>query len=389
MLEDSLREMFAARVESAPSTQRAADRAVRRGRAIRRRRAAASSLAAALALTVTVGTTSMLGGWWRLGEGGQPSVVTGFNADPARTATAGPERTPPTPGPENDIGLDLRVGDQLWTSDGRQLRLTGVGQVARAYRVPSGWVYGGATSVRLLRHDGTSVSLSGDDDRWVLSPDGDQIAFIAGTVLYVADLRPTGLAVRGSLDVPPTAAPVAFVGDRVAVSVAALGFDVLDPVQRYTPAWNPQVVDVYGSHGETVAGLVRSTDQKKSCVAELTRTDTGLQPARTGGCDLAPSGSGPPARLAPGGDLLAVPGTSTVDVVDLGRALRGQNAVAHCPVRTVVTPAWADARTLVAADDRGVVRCRTDGAEQVVKPPEGIGTGWDLVPRLTFPIDAG
>lgn len=395
MIEDSLREMFAAKAGSAPSTREVAARAIRRGRVIRRRRAAASSLAVALALVVTVGAVSSLGGWWRTDGERRPGGVAGFHPAPDGDAVP-PEAAPaPTPGPENGIGLDLRVRDLLWTSDGRRLRLTGVGEVTRSYRVPTGWVYGGATNIRLLRPDGTSISLPGNDDRWVLSPDGDRIAFVVGTVLHVADLRTTGLAVRGSVDVPPAAEPVAFVGNRVAVSVDSLGFDVLDASGAYPPVWNPDVVAVYDSRDETATGLVRRAGELRTCLAQLRRTGAGLRAEQTGACDLGLDAGDPPGtdagelppRLAPGGSWLAAPDGGGMKLVDVARAQRGEPAVVSCAVHSRVAPAWADARTVVAGDGRGVVRCHTDGSQQVVAVPKGVGASWELVPKMVAPAD--
>lgn len=384
MLEESLREMFAARVEYAPSTHEVAARAIRRGRAIRRRRTVASSLAAATALVLTIGAVGSFGGWWQVEERGRPGTAAGLDPLPEGTATSEAAPTP-TPGPENGIGLDLRVGDLLWTSDGRQLRLTGVGEVLRSYRVPDGWVYGGAANVRLMRPDGTSVSLSGEEDRWVVSPDGGRIAFVVGTALYVADLRATGLAVRASRNVPPAATPVAFVGDRVAVSAGSLGFDVLDPAKADPPAWNPDVVAIYGSQQDTAIGLVRLPGQPGFCVAQLTRTGAGLRPEATGACDLGLDTAGSPPRLAPDGAWLAAADAGRINLVDLTRALRGHRAVVSCQVRSRATPAWADAGTLVTDDGSDVVRCHTDGSRQTVALPEGVTAGWELVPKLTTP----
>lgn len=378
MLEDSLREMFAARVESTPPIRDVATEAIRRGRVIRRRRTVASSVAAAMALVVTVGTVSFLGGW-PPEEPGRSGAAVGFTTEQDGQTTSG---TMPTPGPENGIGLDLRVDDRLWTSDGRELRLTGVGRVLRSYRVRDGWVYGGATDVRFLRMDGTSIALSGEEDRWAISPDGDRIAFAIGRTMYVAELRSTGLAVRASRDVPPAATPVAFVGNRVAVSVGSLGFDLLDPAGSDPPSWNPDVVTIYGGDGETATGLVRTANRQGLCVAQLSRTSAGLKAEGTGVCDLAVSTSVAPPRLAPGGAWLAVPGTNGIDLIDLTRSLRGQQNVVSCEVRSRVAPAWADARTLVVADSNGVVRCGTDGRRQTVALPEGVAAGWELVPRF-------
>ena len=54
-----------------------------------------------------------------------------------------------------------------------------------------------------------------------------------------------------------------------------------------------------------------------------------------------------------------------------------------CPVATIVAPAWVDGTTVVGADERDLVRCRTDGTSQVLPLPEGLPRDWNFVPKLT------
>ncbi|MDG4833502.1 hypothetical protein O7627_29960 [Solwaraspora sp. WMMD1047] len=390
-IEDSLRELLAARAESTPPVGDPAGAAIRRGRAIQRRRSVGSALAVAMALVLTVGGISSIGGWWRPGHGTPSGTLIDFG--PAQTTAA----TVPTAGPAGDtgIGLDVRVGDRLWTTDGRQLLLTGVGEVTRIIRVPDGWVYAGASGVRFLRTDGTSVALSGEDDRWVLSPGGDRIAFVIEQVLYVARLRPSGLAVLASVEVPPATAPIALLGDRVVIQVEGRGFDTLDPARAYQPAWNDEVTAVFGVRGDSLAALVRDAGGQAPCLAELRSTGAGLEVIRTGGCGLDLRLDGADGRLAPGGGWLAEPTATQVALVDWDRAVAnptgtGAEQLLSCPIRASVTPTWADDQTVLSADAHGVVRCRTDGSQQAVALPEGVGAGWQFVPRVaTAPTRTG
>lgn len=388
MLEDSLREMFASRVETPPAVDDPAGAAIRRGRRLRRRNAVSSSIAAAVALMITlIGVVSLRG--WAAPDGGgsRPAGLAG-EVDRGSDAPQPPRPTAtpisaPRPGVDTGIGLDLRVGDQLWTTDGRQLPLSGVGEVTRAYRVPSGWVYGGAKKVRLMRTDGSSVALSGEEDRWVLSPDGGRMAFVIGTMLHVADIGPEGMAVRASLDVPPGTLPVAFLGERIVISGAtgaSRGYDILDPVRPRNPTWNAAVAAVYGVHDGAVVGLVRRAG--RSCLAALGSRAAGLQVAHTGTCASGAPADKTVGRLAPDGGWLAEGAPNGLALLDVTRALLGQRMTAYCPVRSAVPPAWADSSTIVGADQRGAVRCRTDGSEQVVPLPPGIGDGWQFVPKM-------
>nr|MDT0658223.1 hypothetical protein [Micromonospora sp. DSM 115978] len=385
-IEDSLREMLAARAESTPPIGDPAAAAIRRGRAVRRRRSTGSALAAALALVLVVGGVTSVGGWWRPGPGTPSGTLIDFGPGP----TAPPAQPQPSPAGDTGIGLDLRVADRLWTTDGRQLHLSGVGQVTRTYRVPDGWVYAGTAGVRFMRTDGTSVSLSGDNDRWVLSPAGDRIAFAIAETLYVARLKPTGLAVLASVEVPTTTAPVALLGSQVVIHVEGLGYDTLDPAQAYEPAWNDEVTAVYGVRGDSLAALVRDEGEPAPCLADLRPTGAGLQVVRTGGCGLDLRLDGAEGRLAPGGGWLAEPTASQVALVDWDRALddpAGVDAqqVLDCPVRESTPPTWADDQTVLTGDARGVVRCRTDGSQQAVALPVGVGTDWQFVPRVAAP----
>ncbi|MGW4466848.1 hypothetical protein [Micromonospora sp. NPDC004704] len=380
MLEDSLRGMFADRTQSLPSINDPAAVAIRRGRAARRRRTAASSVAAALAMLVTVGgivSLRDLSG----GNGGRENPVIAFNGQPDAEPTGPPVE--PRPTTDTGIGLDLWAGDRLWTTDGRSLPLAGVGTVTRIYRVPTGWVYGGAGGIRFLRTDGSSISLSGNRDRWVLSPGGDQLAFVIETALYVARVSDTGLAVRTRVDVPTGTSPVGFLDRSVVVTSDSGGFDVLDPARPHQPNWNTDVTAIYGPHGGVLRGLVSGTGEQRPCLAELRPTGNGLAVERTGTCALDLERGTTGDRITPDGAWLAESRADDVRLVDLGGAVAGRTETVACPVRTTVPPAWADDRTLLTADDRGVVLCRADGTQRVVPLPAGVSAQWQFVPKLT------
>ncbi|WP_147457014.1 hypothetical protein [Micromonospora pisi] len=389
MLEDSLRSMFSERVESPPLINDPASAAIRRGRAARRRRAAASSVAAALALVVTVGGIVSLREVSIPGNGGREGSAIAFNGQPESTPTN--PAVEPQPTVDTGIGLDLWAGNRLWTMDGRTLPLTGVGTVSQIYRVPTGWIYGGTAGIRFMRPDGTSISLRGNDDRWVLSPGGDQLAFVIDTVLYVARVSSSGLAVRTMTPVPAGISPVAFLGQQVVITEESRGFDLVTQNRVYQANWNNKITAVYGSpQGKTLIGLVPGTGPaQRPCLAELQASDTGLVVARTGTCVLDPKLDTTGGRITPDGGWVAEHRAEDVRLVDLTQALAGQDRTVLCPIRTTVAPAWADERTLLAADDRGVVRCGVDGTEKVVPLPSGVTAQWQFVPKLTSNQPAG
>ncbi|MEE6311416.1 hypothetical protein V1634_31780 [Plantactinospora veratri] len=386
MLEDSLRDMFATRVDTPPVPDDPAGRVIQRGRVARRRRTVSSLAAVAAALVLVTAGAASLGGGWLL-ERPSSGPAAGFGADSLAEVTVGPVE-PPVPGRETGIGLDIRSGDQLWTTDGRRLSLAGVGEVTRVYRVPGGWVYAGARQVRFLRPDGTSVALSGEDDRWTLSADGDRLAFQLDTTLYIARVGPTGLALMDHVEVPAGVWPVAVTADRVVVSDGPRGYGFVDlahPARR--PTRDADVTAVYGVRADGLVGLVREESGNRRCLASLALTGGRLQPVRSGGCGLGLRAEAPDGGLAPGGRWLAERRGAEVVLIDIDRVLDGGSTVVACPAAGDVPPVWADDRTVVTGDDKQVVRCRTDGTEEIVPLPDGVSERWQLVPRLTATAD--
>ncbi|GIG85578.1 hypothetical protein [Plantactinospora endophytica] len=385
MLEDSLREMFAAQVDTPPVADDPAGTVIRRGRVARRRRAMGSLVAVGAALVLVTAGAASLGGGWPPDRRSGPAA--GFGVDSLADVTVGPVE-PPTPGRDTGIGLDIRSGDQLWTTDGRRLTLTGVGEVTRIYRVPGGWVYAGAREVRFLRPDGSSVTLSGEDDRWAVSSDGDQLAFQLDTTLHVARIGPAGLALMDSVEVPANTWPVAIAADRVVVSGGSRGYGFVDLArQAQQPARNAAVTTIYGVRGDGLVGLVREEGGSRRCLARIVPTGGKLQPAQSGGCGLGLRAEATEGGLAPDGRWLAERRGAEVALIDVDRVLDGETALVTCPAASDVPPVWADDRTVVTGNDAHVVRCRTDGTEEAVPLPEGVPEDWQLVPRLTAPAD--
>jgi hypothetical protein len=390
-LEDALRQTLAAQVEPQPAMGDPATAAIRRARGIQRWRVMSAGVAVALVLSLVLGGAMSL----------RDQVVPTAGDEPAGPPVTMPGQEPVSVESEpmlaqramaqseaqlRLIGLDLRVGHQLWTLDGKRLQLTGVGLVTRVYRVAVGWVYGGAEHVRLLRPDGNSVLLHSGGDGWLVSPDGSRLAVVKDGRLEVSAIADNGLKPGAAIPVPAGASPVAFAGDHVVIQIGAAGpYDTLVPPAAYRATANKAVVAVYGSAAGTLFGMVRR--DKTLCLAALKAADTGLIVAETGGCtaaavDVARS------RLAPDGRHLAEPARERVLLLNLTQTLGGDRVAVVCPVATVVAPAWVDGTTVVAAGRRAMVRCRTDGTSQELPMPEGLTSDWDFVPALN-PTQAG
>jgi hypothetical protein len=397
-IEDQLREILAARVETSRTVDDPAGRAIRRGRALQRRRALGSGLAAAL--VVVLGLSGAVWIQARLppaagnGPGGGPLVL-GQAASPSPSGGAQPPVALVAPkaspydgrGAVRAIGLDLLVGRQLWTVTGRRYALTGVGQVLQAFRVPLGWVYGGAEQVRMLRLDGSTVTLGAFGPRWLASPDGTRLAFAQSRRLSVHRLGRRGLSGGVTVTVPARTRPVAFAGGQAVIASGDDGdFGSFVPGQPYRPVPAKGLVSVYGVAGDEVAGLVWEGGRAQLCLAALMAGRRGLVEVRRGACRSEPIVGAAKAVLGPDGGWLAEPGPDGTVLVEVDRALRGAERTVSCPVVSTTTPVWLDNTTLVAAAERRVVRCRTDGSTEYLALPDGLPAGWAFVPRL-MPAD--
>jgi hypothetical protein len=419
VLEDELRRAFAARVAAPPALDDPAGRAIRRARVLHRRRVAGSGLAAVTLLTMVLGGAVTLRGQWPAGDGegsvAGPLLPPAPSASPATVPSAVKRRAEPAevvPAGEG-LGVDLRVGHELWSDDGKRFTFTGIDEVTRVYRVPLGWVYGDTERVHLLRADGVSVPLAGPGERWLVSPDGGRLASIAGQKLQVRRIALKGLAPGTTVTVPTGTQLITFAGEHLVIAASASGpFDSLRPEDPYEPTWSTAVVAVYGAVGGRLAGLVRGSGGTV-CLATITAGREGLSVGRKGSCRRAAPSSLPGASaamsatptaqtgaggdtggvttaapgelsgvLAPGGKWLAEPHAGGIALTAFDRALDGEDRPVLCPVDRAVDTAWVDDTTLLVADGRGAVRCRTDGSARPVTLPDGLAADWAFVPRL-------
>jgi hypothetical protein len=398
VIEDRLRETFEAQAALARGVDDPAGRAIRRARAIRRRRTLGSGTAAVACVVL-----ALSGAVWA--QARMPSANGGV-AGPALLPSAVPTGVvngAPAPEPEptasvaapkanlmsaaggvRAIGLDLRVGRQLWTVADRRFTLTGVGPVTRVYRVPLGWVYGGAEQVRLLRPDGTSVPMGRFGTDWLVSADGGRLAYAQGQRLVVYRLSGHGPTAGVTIALPAGARPIAFAGKHVIIGSAGdAAYAAVAPGVAGPPAWNRDVVTVYGAVGDEVAGLVAEDDGPRRCLAALDAV-RGFGIARSGLCRTGREAD-PKAVLAPDGRWLAEAGAECIVLLRFDRALADGRSTVPCPVVSEVPPTWVDAVTLATAEAGRVVLCRTDGTIRRVALPDGTARDWAFVPRLAAP----
>lgn len=378
VLENSLREMFAAQAEHPPPVSDVATTVIRKGRRVRRGRAAVGGMAGVLALAGMVGGVVSLQEWWLAEPDTRTGVVTAVlpPSDPAPAIMEGRE----LPWRGAGRGVEVRLVNRVWTADGQRPLLRAAGLVAQAYRTPHGLVYGGDSDIRIRRGE-EAVDLATGVATWLPSPDGERIAFTSDGEVLVAPLHPGGLGQAQRAAVPAGVTPVAFWGERVVLAGPDPGtFDVWDPSGPFEPAWTRDLVTVYGQVEGDLIVLVGGPGSY--CVAAVPAGETGLRPAGAAGCSRpVPVTADGYGWLAPGGDWLALPSGAHVALV----ALSGDAAAAepvNCPRDPAVTPIWWDERTLLTADDTGVVSCTVDGSVERLGRPDGIGSRFEFVPPL-------
>lgn len=398
MLEDELREMFAARAQTLPAAADPAGRAIRQARrTTRRRRTATGTMTVFAFATVLGGAVAAQGLGAAATTAADPNRVTFQNLFGGEAPVAARQTQLPT----MQLPVDLLVGQQLWTADGQRVNLDHDGDVAMIAKVPDGWVYSDSSTVRLLPNSaGEPVKLSGQAD-WAVSHDGSRVATndqgnLAVTKVTGGD-RGTTVA---SSPVPETAAPVTFFGDRVVVS-SENGFDYWSaaPDSLYTQTWNAELLAVFGSAGANVAvGIVRGKGDLL-CLVDVTAVKKGLKTGAQLGCgDLVGRAMVKMhAALSPDGRLLAVASPSGLQMIDLDKA-RIQAAAnsdkkqaqaqlpalvlrADCPITAVEAVVWSDSRTALAQTDAdGIFACRNDGTKLQVALPPDVQPGWTMIP---------
>lgn len=394
MLEDELREMFAARVQTPPAVADPAGRAVRQARVTQRRRQAVTGTMAVVAFAAVLGGAA---------------AAQGLTAGVASTTDANrvtfqdlfygdqPVASKEAELPTMALPVDLLVGQQLWTSDGKRVNLTYKGAVDQIAKVPDGWVYSDDDAVRLLAAAADKpVTISGRAT-WAVSQDGTRLAANEQGTLTVTKVSGENRgAPLASSPVPKTAEPVSFFGERVLVS-SPKGFDYWSASpSRYSETWNADLLAVFGTSGGTAAvGVVRG-DDSRLCLVDVTAVKDGLKTGARLGCgDLVSTALlSLGAALSPDGRLLAVASKAGLQMIDLQRAREGSvadpsqqpvdlSAAASCPIETTQPLVWSDSATALAQTAaEGILACRVDGTKLKVDMPDDVTPGWTMIPSF-------
>jgi hypothetical protein len=383
MLEDDLREMFGARVRTPPSPSDPAGVAISRGRrGIRSRRLIVATVACVAFVAMLGGAATLKGFWTPPGKFTDVLTYDGlFGRDVVQPDRAGAEL------PLLEVPIDVRVGTDLWTSDGRKLSLTGMAEVIEVIRIPAGWLYTDDFRLRLLTLGGKSVPVRENISSWAVSMDGTRVVTAAAYENLVVTEPATGESKEVTVSKDTRA--VGFAGGHVILQNDESGFDHWNTgVQTYRQTWNNQLLAVYGSASDETIGLVE--EMGSVCLADIAPTEMGWAVGQSLGCGEVLRAAGrdrlgrADVALSPDGRWLAVPSSSGVQVIDIAAARStGELAVAQICQSAPKAPAvWADDQTvLTISATSGIVACGMDGSRGLVALPSGVSTGWSLVPR--------
>jgi hypothetical protein len=383
MLEDDLREMFGARVRTPPSPSDPAGVAISRGRrGVRSRRFTLAAAACVAFVAMLGGAATLKGMWTPPGKAGDVLTYEGlFGRDLDQPDRAGEEL------PIMEMPIDVHVGTDLWTSDGRKLSLTGMSEVIEVIRVPAGWLYTDDFRLRLMTLGGNSVPVRNNVSSWAVSMDGKRVVTAAAHEnLMVTE---PGTNETKEVDIPEEVEAVGFAGGHVILENDVAGFDHWNTsMQTYRQAWNNRLLAVYGSATDETIGLVEEKDSV--CLADIAPTEMGWAVGQSLGCGevLRDAGRDRLGRadvaLSPDGRWLSVPSPSGVQIIDIGSArATGELFVTQtCPSAAKAPAIWADDQTvLTISSTAGIVACGMDGSRGKVPLPSGVSTGWALVPR--------
>ncbi|MEV4513484.1 hypothetical protein AB0K00_31505 [Dactylosporangium sp. NPDC049525] len=370
MIEDALREAFAAKAGTKPPTSLddIADVAIRNaGRIRRRRRVTATGFAAFIVMAVAAVAT------FHVITPGAPTstVARGDTATQASEPKATPntETAPPAAAREVDA-----IDGQGQQSQNVRLKLPDNGTVAAAYKAKDGYLVvntepdGDKQLVLQDEHDNQQV-LVNKASNIAVAKDGKKVAWAQEGKMTIAARTTTpgattattksapadeGLTEQASIDVPQTAVPVTFVGsDLVLGREEGGGFDVWYTDRAYKGSWDATVVRIFGTHPDTrsVYAEVKPVDgDAPMCLAMLTLGQPFKVEHRRCGLPVAAKAGG--GRVSPDGHWFAYPveGLKQVAVLDLTKIFTDAAAKTWTKTWTLkvtTKTVWMNATTFV------------------------------------------
>jgi hypothetical protein len=342
MIEDALRETFAAQASSGPPLDDASDQAERFAAAAMRRAARTrqlNALGTALAGVLVVALVSVATLQAMSARGGEDTGASSVAASSLAATTA-------APAPQNydtnvtgspvPLPIEVVAGGEVYTEDKSRVRITLPDKIkpANMWRVKEGYLVldtAPEAGQRLLLLDtagSLKAMLVSSASRIVVSPAGDRVAWLYSGMMAVAAREPnkTSLATVATIKAPLYTAPVAFLGVNVVLGRTPLESTTFDAysvwypsVSTYTEQWDDTVVRLFGAKpdGSAMYAQVRDPDNAtKICFALLVPDQPFKVTAKT--CGLPePTAAG--GGISPDGRWLAYPvkGESKVAAVDL------------------------------------------------------------------------
>lgn len=336
MIEDALREAFAAKAGTKPPTSLdgIADLAIRNaGRIRRRRRTAVTGFAAFVVMAVAAVTT------FQVLTSSAPSDTV---AHPdLGTQTSEPKATPNTQTAPPAAAREVDAIDgQGQKSQTVRLKLPDNGTVAAAYKAKDGYLVvntetDGDKQLVLQDENDNQQVLVDKASNIAVAKDGKKVAWAQEGKMTIAARTTTpattnattktasaeqGLTEQATIDVPQTAVPVTFVGsDLVIGREEGGGFDVWYTGRAYKESWDETIVRIFGTHPDarSVYAEVKPVDgNEPMCLAMLTLGQPFKVEQRRCGLPVAAKTGG---RVSPDGHWLAYPvdGLKQVAVLDL------------------------------------------------------------------------
>jgi hypothetical protein len=339
MIEDALRETFAAKAGEAPGdgagerAQQFAQFAMVRARRIRHRRMITSALAGVLILAM-VGLVT-----FHLVSGPRPAGLPMADASTAGDPDSPTELPLPTKAERPEVGTsampaEVASGGEIYIENKRrvQLKLPESAEASEVYKASDGYLVVAelrdeAEQLVLFDHDGNKKVLIQSAITIVLSPTGDRVAWLAGGSISVASRRVDRpeLDQPRSMTAPALSRPVAFLGVNVVLARAKAdgtgtdGFDLWYPAKTsaYTPTWDTTVRRIFGPGTDGLYAETQDPDDPDEICVVLLHAD---QPFKVAGraCGLQASVTDT-GGISPNGHWIAYPiGDATrVAILDL------------------------------------------------------------------------
>jgi hypothetical protein len=368
LLEDALRDSFAAQVAAPPAVEDAAGRAIQAAGRVRRRRAVLTSAAVVIAVTVTATGAGLL-------RGSGPSTP--------EWGGAAPQASTESPAPKS-LAIDVLAGQDILTSDGRTIALTGLPSAVRAWHVESGWVVQTAAAqapkaaLWLVAGAGVAPSKIVEAEAVVLSADGVRVAWASGGKLTVATRKRQTLTDRYTTSGIGAFLPVGFAAGGVVLYDSAHSvFDMWFPARgnyRVGPKSPHQIL------ATTAAGdqLIAFAGASEPCLV-LIKPD-GMTTQKTA-CDVKLDAEAI-AAPSPDGRWLALAFPDRLDLYDLSTVW-----TLHQPARTWAIAgdgvAWIDSASLAVGTASSLVHLFVDQPYRVDEVPVTSDHGVLPIPTAT------